>query len=72
MRGLSLLIALIMVIVPAMALAKKTYIAKSKKAKHKKHRVYKKRIYIKYPVRANTSVSGDEVKLREMLKDIYE
>ncbi|NPA41232.1 MAG: hypothetical protein GXO18_03055 [Aquificae bacterium] len=51
---------------------KKTYVAKTKKGmKHKKR--YKKRYYIrKYPYRANTSVSGDKLKLEQMLKDIYE
>ena len=52
---------------------KKTYIAKTKKSiKYKKKR-YKKRIYIrKYPVRSNTASRGEELKLQEILKDIYE
>ncbi len=51
---------------------KKTYVAKTKKGvKHKKR--YKRRYYyIRKPTRANTSVSGDKLKLEQMLKDIYE
>ncbi len=70
MKNFYIFLILLLLFSPALSLGgKKTYIAKSKKSiKSKK----KKRVYIrKYPVRSNL-IRGDELKLQEMLKDIYE
>ncbi len=50
---------------------KKVYVAKTKKGvKYKKKR--KRYRYIRYPFRANTRVSGDRIKLQDMIRDLYE
>ncbi len=45
---------------------KKMYVAKAKKKK------YKKRYIRRYPYKANIYISGDELKLRKMLRELYE
>ncbi len=51
---------------------KKVYVAKAKKhAKAKKRKSYRKRYYIKYPVKANHRRTED-MKLLEMVSDIDE
>jgi hypothetical protein len=69
-----LLVALLLFVLPDLSNAgkeKKTYVAKTKKSvKYKKKR---NRVYIrKYPVRSNIIVSGDELKLQDMINDFYE
>ena len=49
--------------------SKDRYVAKTGKGvKYKK----KKRHHIKYPYRANININADRIKMRELLKDIYE
>ncbi|WP_457599890.1 hypothetical protein [Hydrogenivirga sp.] len=75
MKRFMLLILALFLVIPGFGAEKKrkkTYVAKTKKSvKYKKK--YKRRVYIrKYPVRSNTARSGEELKLQELVKDIYE
>ncbi len=49
---------------------KERYVAKTKKGvKFKKK---KRRYSIRYPHRANTNINAEKLKMKELLKDIYE
>lgn len=68
MKVAGILIIFLLLLFPAWG-KEKVYVAKSKKSiTYKK----KKKRYVRYPVRVNTSVSGEKLKLKDMLKDIYE
>ena len=74
MKSILMLLLALLYVVPGWSAGKKkkkTYVAKTKKSvKYSKKR---KGVYIrKYPVRSNTPRSGEELKLRELVKDIYE
>ena len=47
-------------------------IAKTKKSIKYKKKKKKRKVYIKYPHRANLSVSAEKLKMRELVKDRYE
>ncbi len=68
-RALFILIFLLLA-APTFSAEKRVYVAKTKKTV--KFRKAKRSNKVRYPVRTNLSVSGDKLKLREMLKDIYE
>ncbi|RLJ71475.1 hypothetical protein BCF55_1777 [Hydrogenivirga caldilitoris] len=74
MRNIFMPILLLLFLIPGFVTGKKkeTYIAKTKNnVKHSKR--VKSRTYIrKYPVKSNTAKSGEELKLQEIVKDIYE
>ncbi len=72
MRSICFILLVFLFLMPGWGVEKKTYVAKSKKTVRYKARKYKKRGYVRYPVRVNIYVSGDNLKLKEMLKDIYE
>ncbi len=73
MRNLSLFMLLFLLFLPVWsAEGKKTYVAKSKKSLPQKKKSKSKHRPVRYPVRVNTSVSADDLKLNQMLKDIYE
>lgn len=48
------------------------YIAKTKKTIKYKKKKKRKKVYIKYPHRANLRLSAEKLKMKELLKDIYE
>jgi len=72
MRVFSLLLSLFVLLLPLWgAEVKKTYVAKSKKGvKYGKKAGSRKPV--RYPVKVNTSVNAEDLKLNQMIRDIYE
>ncbi len=67
MRILLVLITVLALVLPSFSKEKGTYVAKKDRVVKKKK---VKRKQVRYPVRVNPY--GEEVKIKEMLKDIYE
>jgi len=68
MKAIGILMIFLLFLLPVWGKEKKrVYVAKSKKSI-----TYKRKRYVRYPIKVNTSVNGEKLKLKEMLKDIYE
>ncbi len=74
MRSLSLFLSLFVLLLPlwgAEVKKKKTYVAKTKKSVKYKKKTGSRKL-VRYPVKVNTSVNAEDLKLNQMIKDIYE
>jgi len=75
MRNLLILLIFVLFLLPvreAESGERHTYIAKTEKSVRSKKKIKRSRRPVRHPVRVNTSISAEEVKINQMLKDIYE